>query len=305
MTNRDPSTIKKVFIDADIATYQCGFAAESRMYVLKDGDGHTMLTTPYKKEITEFLAFIGSNLDEYELEKRVEPQPLSHAIKNVSQLINSILENTKCKDYQMYITGEDNFRDRYAVSHPYKGNRDSSNKPTHYKGLREWMVKQGATLVEGQEADDSMSIAQYNSPEGTTCIATIDKDLDNTPGWHYNFNKQELYWVTEEEAKHSFYKQILMGDRTDNIHGLDGIGEKKALKAIDGCQSDEDYVTTVIDMYMEAIWNENEGDNLDLPEEEVEKIARERIRENGILLWMRREEDEIWEIPNILNTQSS
>ena len=31
-------------------------------------------------------------------------------------------------------------------------------------------------------------------------IATLDKDLDGCPGWHYNWVKDDMYYVSEVEA---------------------------------------------------------------------------------------------------------
>jgi hypothetical protein len=39
-------------------------------------------------------------------------------------------------------------------------------------------------------------------------------------GWHYNFVKKDKYYVTAEEGMRFFYRQILTGDRADNIQGI-------------------------------------------------------------------------------------
>jgi len=130
--------------------------------------------------------------------------------------------------------------------------------------------------------------------ETKTVIATVDKDLNNTPGWHFNWNKGELYWVSEEEATYNFYRQLLTGDRTDNIQGIPGIGPKKAEKILAECDSE-------LSMYL-AVW-EAYGEYMntqgDYPEQdEVDAV----LLENAYLLWMVRELDSdnkpvMWEPP--------
>jgi imidazole glycerol phosphate synthase subunit HisF len=62
-------------------------------------------------------------------------------------------------------------------------------------------------LCEGQEADDAIAIAA--TEYGDECImASIDKDFDQVPGWHFNFVKNERYYITEEQGRLNFYTQF-------------------------------------------------------------------------------------------------
>ena len=74
----------------------------------------------------------------------------------------------------------------------------------------------------------------YGSHRRRTCvrIAAIDKDLWNIPGPKYNYNKDEVDFVTLEQAQYNFTKQILTGDRVDGIPGVKGIGDVKAEKLL-------------------------------------------------------------------------
>ena len=113
----------------------------------------------------------------------------------------------KCDDYRAWITGKTNFRFEIATTVPYKGNRKDAPKPKHYDALRKHLMKLGAIMTEGEEADDAVAIA---STKGNYWIVHVDKDLDQLPGWHYNPVKDEEYYVTEFEGLYSFYKQILL-----------------------------------------------------------------------------------------------
>ena len=120
--------------------------------------------------------------------------------------------------------------------------------------------------------------------QAKTVIATIDKDLDNTPGWHYNWNKGEMYWVSEGEATKKFYTQLLTGDKVDNIQGIPGIGPKKAEKVLEGCETEEDYYYSVLEAY------HNYYDNQECDGNTIEPA--QCLSENAQLLWMIRELDE-------------
>ena len=122
----------------------------------------------------------------------------------------------------------------------------------------------------------------------SVCIASTDKDMDMIQGWHYNWRKDEKYYVDEFDATMFFYKQLLMGDPVDNIVGIPKIGVKKS----------EKIVTTIID---EAAY-----DNKPIEEEVYWEVLNqyamhydkpmEALLENGRLLWIRRENnDKLWE----------
>ena len=181
----------------------------------------------------------------------------------------------KCDDYRAWITGKTNFRFEVATTIPYKGNRKDAPKPKHYDALRKHLMKLGAEMSEGEEADDAVAIA---STKGNYWIVHVDKDLDQLPGWHYNPVKDEEYYVTEFEGLYSFYKQILTGDRVDNIEGLRGIGPVKADKILKDCTTERELYDACLKAY--------DGNS-------------ERVLENGKLLWLRREPNQMWQPPSI------
>ena len=151
------------------------------------------------------------------------------------------------------------------------------------------------------EADDKLAIEQskayediWNIPEPgvpETCIATIDKDLLNVPGAHYNMDSQLSRWVAPEEAEVNFYRQILTGDRTDNIHGCFKVGAATAAKLIYEGQTSGDKWSTVLEQYrlnMEKYPEQWITDKT--PEEAALEIAR--------LVYMVQDEEQLlWEPP--------
>jgi hypothetical protein len=182
---------------------------------------------------------------------------------------------------EYYITGKGNFRNDHAVTVPYKGNRDGMEKPIHLQALRDFFVEElGAIVTSGEETDDRIAIRA--TQEGDKAIAiSLDKDFDQFKGWHYNFVKKIKYYITEEEGLLNFYKQFLEGDKVDNIIGVAGIGPVKAGKLLAG--------KTELEMYNIC----------------VDKLgSEERAIENGILLYLRRQDDELWQPPRPVTTDA-
>lgn len=182
----------------------------------------------------------------------------------------------QCEDYKAFITGKHNFRYGVAKTVPYKGNRKDAVKPPHYDALRKHLERMEAVVTENEEADDAVGI---ESTRYKGWIVHVDKDLDQLVGWHYNPVKDEEYYVTEEEGLKSFYLQMLTGDRVDNIQGLKGIGPVKAKKILAKATTEQEMLKAVQEAYKAA------GE------------ASERVLENGQLLWLRREPEQMWQIP--------
>ena len=222
-------------------------------------------------------ALIDGDILVYRIGFASENETESIAIARCSEFIEDLILFNGFGEYQGYLTGKTNFRNEIAVTAPYKGNRKSA-KPKHYQLLRDYMESAWSfTMIEDQEADDAIGIAAYEMEVGEYCICSIDKDLDMLRGDHYNFVKDDRYFITEEEGIKNFYKQLLMGDRVDNIIGIKGIGTVKAERLLKECKNENEMYLAILEAY--------EGN-------------AERVLENGRLLWIRREPDQIWTPPN-------
>lgn len=228
------------------------------------------------------LALIDGDILVYRIGFASEGEPESIAIARCGEFLENLILFNGFEDYKGYLTGGGNYRHEIAKTAPYKGNRKAA-KPEHYDLLREYMqTAWGFEMIEGQEADDAIGIAAYALDPGEYCICTIDKDLDMIRGDHFNFTKDHRYFVTEEEGIRNFYKQILTGDRVDNVVGIKGIGAVKAERILKECKDENEMYLAVLEAY--------KGDAA-------------RVLENGQLLWIRRQSNEIW-IPPKLSTSS-
>ena len=154
------------------------------------------------------------------------------------QMIQEIIADTGSTSYMVYLTGKNNFRREIAPS--YKANRPDT-RPAHWQAVREFLVTQHkAYICDGYEADDEMGIQQDKSGTSTV-ICSIDKDLLQIPGKHYNFVKKLFTNVGNDDGLKFLYLQSLIGDRSDNILGVAGIGPVKAEKALEGLLPEEWY----------------------------------------------------------------
>jgi 5'-3' exonuclease len=222
-------------------------------------------------------ALIDGDILVYRIGFASEEETESIAMARCSEFIEDLILFNGFGEYQGYLTGKKNFRNEIAVTAPYKGNRKSA-KPKHYQLLRDYMESAWSfTMIEDQEADDAIGIAAYEMEVGEYCICSIDKDLDMLRGDHYNFVKDERYFITEEEGIKNFYKQLLMGDRVDNIIGIKGIGTVKAERLLKECKNENEMYLAILEAY--------DGN-------------AERVLENGRLLWIRRQHNQLWTPPS-------
>ena len=275
----------KALIDGDIILYSCGFASQKNThYVHAKGGGQCLADFFKKKEMKEWLEASGLSLDNVDVTTEVAADPVGICMSNVDSSIASILQEVGTTEYTIFLTGKDNFREKVAVSHPYKGNRDKLHKPIHYEAIRYHLIKHHeAVVVDGQEADDAMGIAQYpgwhiydtqyqDGSLSETIICSIDKDMDMIPGWHFHTQKRTKYYVDKETALRWFHMQVLMGDAVDNIKGITGIGPVKAGDIVSRMDNGT--------MYEECLAHYNKAFE--------EESGRDRLHENMRLLWIRR-----------------
>lgn len=213
-----------------------------------------------------------------------EDEPVSYALHNVKLTMERICDRfDRGLSQRTYLTGEGNYRVALATIKPYKGNR-TQPKPQYLPDCREYLgYAWNATVVDGKEADDALATEQYSHKDRSTCIVTIDKDLlYGVPGWKYNFLKEEYFYTTVEEADWYFYKQVLTGDPTDNIRGVEGIGDKKAAKILDGVNGRKALYNAVLRVYTDK-YGKEEG--------------LRQMHETCHLVWIQREEDVLWQEP--------
>lgn len=138
---------------------------------------------------------------------------------------------------------------RHELYSEYKANRPPmpDDLRVQIEPLHQLIKAMGLPLVvvEGVEADDVIgTLAAKASEEGVdTLISTGDKDMAQLVNQHvtlFNSMNDVLLDVAGVEAKFGVPPKLiidflaLMGDKSDNIPGAPGVGEKTALKLLQG-----------------------------------------------------------------------
>lgn len=194
--------------------------------------------------------------------------------------MNYLLRSLDHDNYVVYLSNpnrEVNYR--YSICPEYKANR--GEKPEHYAVVREYLMKHYAcTIASYGEADDALC----SDVEDNTVIASIDKDLLMVPAYHYNIVTKRLLKASDPgklklvnaKGKNKlegvgfkwFCAQMLMGDRIDNVKGLEGVGPVGAYKLLKAAKTMQDQWEIVLQQY-------TDNDRIDL-------------YKNADLLWINR-----------------
>lgn len=241
-------------------------------------------------------ALIDGDIVVYSNAASAELDPVEVAYMRIDQMMHSILDTTGSDTFRVFLSGSNNFR--HEIYSEYKANRKDMVDPRWRSACKEYLVREwNAEVTDGYEADDALGINQDTGNldfrlddrvcdmKYNTIICSIDKDLDMIPGMHYSWpivrkgvvvREGKIYEVSEIEGLRSFYRSLLVGDRTDNIFGVDGIGPVKASKMIDNLETEEEMFEKVAELY--------QGD-------------MDRLLVNGKCLWIMREENKQWMLP--------
>ena len=298
-----------VLVDADPLVYRVGFSLEQRVWYTQwvdvQADGDVIHTAKFYNAAARDRFCELMNLHPDEVAHQLVPVPTSNeaiVYGRVKQSLRDIEQNVaeylavkgqEIGEFRLFLTGGGNFRETLATIKPYKGNRDRSTRPFWYKEIRTYLVDRwGAEVVEGMEADDAVSILQWNGEDGSTIICTIDKDLENVPGHFYNYHKKEARYISLPEATRNFYRQIIVGDASDNIPGCYKKGKGYAKAGIpDDMESEQDMWTVVLATYEQ---NLEQYPEYHAPHSD----PREAAVENARLLWMLVDEGTMWIPPD-------
>lgn len=299
-----------VLVDADPLVYRVGFSLEQRVWYTEWVDvypeGDQIHTAKFSSAASrdEFCRLL--NLHPDEVAHQLVPVPtgderivygrvrqsLEDIEKNVAEYLAT--QGQEIGEFRLFLTGKDNFRDELATILKYKGNRDRSTRPFWYAEIREYLENRwGAEVVDGIEADDAVSILQWQGEAGSTIICTIDKDLENVPGHFYNYHKKEARYIGYQEAMLNFYRQCITGDSSDNIPGCYKLGKSYAKKVLPDYTNEGVMWRTVLKAYEE---NMEKYPDHHMPYT-VEGDYAGAALENARLLWMQSERNELWEPP--------
>ena len=146
---------------------------------------------------------------------------------------------------------------RKAISTEYKAKR-KSNK--WVSAVRKSIIETYPNTHRSDEWEADDLIADYAKGNEEYLICSIDKDLQQIPGYHFNYNwnyerdengkyklneynqkikttRKGLSHTSEVESMCFLAIQMLMGDAGDGIKGIPRVGKVKAKKILGGCKN--------------------------------------------------------------------
>ena len=232
------------------------------------------------------------------------------AVRQAKEHLGEVLED--CGADNMVLCWSDaapysNFR--LDIDCTYKWKRTRDDRPANYYAVREAMTAAFKSYEKPHlEADDVLGILQ-TAPEGSkvrrslgeTIIVTVDKDLLQVPGLHYNPVTKRRTTVEKVDGDHLHMHQTLAGDPVDNYDGVPRIGMGKAEKRL--AEAGLDPVLAwqlVIDCYVEFIQHFTAwaGDEHQVAELTATHLACQQARLAKILQWedydMTKKEVKLW-----------
>jgi DNA polymerase I len=201
------------------------------------------------------LALIDMDLVCFRCAASAENEDFEIAKYRCNNLLDTILLETGATSYRAFLSGSSNFRK--TIYPEYKANR-TAEKPKHLASLRAYAISElnAENALDSLEADDMMSIFQ-DKTDNTTIICSLDKDMLQVPGEHYQWEIGTSKWVkpasfitqSELEGLRLFYEQCIKGDTSDNVKGIAGLGPVKAKKALEHCKTEQEMFNVVRSLY--------------------------------------------------------
>lgn len=193
------------------------------------------------------------------IETEIKEQAINRAYQIANDLF-TLIEDTGILigDIEYYLTNAPKSV-RRQISPIYKANR----KPNKWvNAIRKYLIEMDFAITHPEfEADDLIFDRALEIGEQNCIILTMDKDLKQIPGIHFNYYRPKvvnengekisgdcvgLSVVTKEEAEYTFWLSMLTGDHGDNIKGIKGLGPKKGEAILKG---KDDLKEAVISQY--------------------------------------------------------
>lgn len=220
------------------------------------------------QEMKELLSANYDSVPYYERKRLAFDYIIDTAIDRMGNKLLKVydgIENTGVKlgIPELYITHcKDSIRKNISVDYKAKRKRNK-----WVSEIRQRLITEGNIIWDNQyEADDLISdrARELNEQGKEYIVVSIDKDLKQIPGWHFDYYPKKLSDADGNEYKQMkglhftspfdswkmLAVQVLMGDAGDGVQGIPGIGIKKAEAALYGCRTYKDFQNKVVRMYV-------------------------------------------------------
>lgn len=216
----------KILVDYDSLLYSALYKVVSISQIKE-------LLTKYDKEKVRQMIVLEAN------------ERLSNTcLKFLTEISDSGFEFSP-QDVEYYLTSNI-FSYRKKISKTYKANR-TRNKWAIL--LKQYIIDNEECFYSLEWESDDLIADRAKELKYDCVIATIDKDLNQIQGWKFDLYKEKtgelsengieirryrgLKYIDKIEARKFIWLQMLTGDTSDNIKGINGIGPVKAAKLID------------------------------------------------------------------------
>lgn len=168
--------------------------------------------------------------------------------EKIYDILNILTDTYNIEKYYIFVKGKDNFR--YKIFSDYKKGRPK--KHPIIETLAKYLVESfGAIESHQAESDDYVfTYSQMLENKNRAIICSVDKDMLQIPGIHYDYQKNKFIYVTDKDAMYNLAIQMIMGDAADGIQGLRGYGIKKAEKLLDREMTKYQYIKTIYKEYL-------------------------------------------------------
>lgn len=180
---------------------------------------------------------------------------IEEACAAVDSRINTVANTCGATHSLMCLTEGRSFR---KEDYPeYKANRKGLELPKHLNDLRTYVKTCGkyrCFVSPGYEADDLIFIARRTYaamyPNVPCVLAINDKDCLQYPGDYINTKTLNQAFISEEEARENFWTQMIVGDVSDNVPGLQGIGPVGAKTILKDLAGQTEFAAIVFTSYI-------------------------------------------------------
>ena len=258
-----------LIIDGDILAFRCAAASEKRSVKATHKTTGQVIECPHRTALKEQIkdAF---ELDEFDILDIRTPDDISHAYNAINTCVDAWMQTCMADGYEIYISGDNNFRDFLPLPSKYKGSRDELERPVLLKECRAYLVKRHkAEVIHGREVDDHLAQRAYegNKERVKNIVVSLDKDSYGVDSWLYNWTKmkqpERIKGLGEIElddknklrgkGRKWFYAQWVMGDPVDCFKPCEIVGKKfgdtGCYNLLKDCTTDKECVEAVYKQY--------------------------------------------------------
>ena len=312
-------TSKIIILDGDEIAYNCACVGEKRSIIA------THNPSGREKEFknrTEFRTFIKGKFDEelFTIKDVQNATDFSFVRKLIKEHTEKVLGALNADGFEIYLSGDNNFRLDLPKPVRYKSNRLFVVRPVHLQAAKKYLESMGARVVHGREADDVLAERMFDGyTSGQKIVGcTVDKDARMNLGWLVNPDKLSegerfidgLGSIEYDKGKitaygrFQLYTQLLIGDPTDCYCPREWLQEKtlygpaKAFKSLNGCTTDAEAIAKVIEQY--RAWYPSEVVFKDFSGVEHTFTWKDILQVIADCAYMRRSVNDRWDVKKIL-----